>query len=59
MKRVKQNSLFEPVKQIEESDVFADKIRRGKLAQVTKDFMIKAGLDLSLVKVSKIYMRSK
>ncbi|MBQ9265863.1 MAG: phosphoenolpyruvate mutase [Bacilli bacterium] len=39
---LKQNSLFgTEVKQIQEDpDVFADKIRRGKLAQVTKDFMI-------------------
>ena len=39
---LKQNSLFgTDVQQIQEDpDVFADKIRRGKLAQVTKDFMI-------------------
>lgn len=39
---LKQNSLFgTEVKQIQEDpDVFSDKIRRGKLAQVTKDFMI-------------------
>ncbi len=39
---LKQNSLFgTEVKQIQEDpDIFADKIRRGKLAQVTKDFMI-------------------
>ena len=39
---LKQNSLFgTEVKQIQEDpDVFADKIRRGKQAQVTKDFMI-------------------
>lgn len=39
---LKQNSLFgTEVKQIQEDpDVFADKIRRGKLAQVTNDFMI-------------------
>lgn len=39
---LKQNSLFgTEVKQIQEDpDVFSDKIRRGKLAQVTKDFLI-------------------
>lgn len=39
---LKQNSLFgTEVKQIQEDpDIFSDKIRRGKLAQVTKDFMI-------------------
>ena len=39
---LKQNSLFgTEVQQVQEDpDVFADKIRRGKLAQVTKDFMI-------------------
>ena len=39
---LKQNSLFgtEVLQVQEEPDVFADKIRRGKLAQVTKDFMI-------------------
>ena len=39
---LKQNSLFgTEVKQIQEDpDVFADKIRRGKQAQSTKDFMI-------------------
>ncbi|HAS56180.1 MAG TPA: phosphoenolpyruvate mutase [Firmicutes bacterium] len=39
---LKQNSLFgTAVQQIQEDpDVFSDKIRRGKLAQVTKDFMI-------------------
>ncbi len=39
---LKQNSLFgTEVEQFQEDpDCFADKIRRGKLAQVTKDFMI-------------------
>ena len=39
---LKQNSLFgtEVQQTQEDPDVFADKIRRGKLAQVTKDFMI-------------------
>ena len=39
---LKQNSLFgTEVKQIQEDpDIFSDKIRRGKLAQITKDFMI-------------------
>jgi phosphoenolpyruvate phosphomutase len=39
---LKQNSLFgTAVEQFQEDpDCFADKIRRGKLAQVTKDFMI-------------------
>lgn len=39
---LKQNSLFgTDVQQIQEDpDVFADKIRRGKLAQSTKEFMI-------------------
>lgn len=41
---LKQNSLFgTEVQQVQEDpDNFADKIRRGKLAQVTKDFMIVA-----------------
>ena len=39
---LKQNSLFgTAVAQVQEDpDVFSDKIRRGKMAQITKDFMI-------------------
>lgn len=60
---LKQNSLFgTEVKQIQEDpDVFADKIRRGKLAQVTKDFMIIARCE-SLIAgrgVSDALMRCK
>lgn len=41
---LKQNSLFgTAVTQVlEDPDIFSDKIRKGKLAQVTKDFMIVA-----------------
>lgn len=60
---LKQNSLFgTEVKQIQEDpDFFADKIRRGKLAQVTKDFMIIARCE-SLIAgrgVSDALMRCK
>ncbi len=45
---LKKNSLFDTgsVKhELEEADIFAEKIRRGKQAQVTEDFMIIARLE--------------
>lgn len=44
---LKQNSLFgtERVQQLEDPDVFAEKLRAGKSAQVTNDFMIFARIE--------------